>query len=272
MSHYAVGDLQGCFAEFQTLLQHIDFNPGCDTVWLVGDMVNRGPDSLSCLRFIKQHESSIRPILGNHDLHLLAVAHGFGKLKRQDTLVPVLNAPDASILLDWLAEQPLINQYHQQLIVHAGVWPTWDLTTLQQRAAEVQQAVLREPKHFFANMYGNLPDCDSPNHSTAERLRFTTNVLTRMRALHHGQMPRLNHDFKSTLAKMPADLSAWFVLPRQIGQTIVFGHWSALGLHRENRTIAIDTGALWGGSLSALNLDTGQILQVASQQPIAQHS
>ena len=125
MAHYAIGDLQGCFAEFQELLAHIGFNHGCDTLWLVGDIVNRGPQSLDCLRYIKQHESSIRTVLGNHDLHLLAIAHGHGKLKRSDTVGDILDAPDRQTLLDWLLHQPLMLQHGNNLIVHAGIWPQW---------------------------------------------------------------------------------------------------------------------------------------------------
>lgn len=273
MSHYAIGDLQGCFHEFQTLLAHIDFNPSRDTLWLVGDLVNRGPDSLACLRFIKQHENSILPILGNHDLHLLAVHHGFASSKRQDTLDAILNAPDRAILLDWLAAQPLLRQCGDTVIVHAGIWPEWTLETAQQRAREAEESIRRQPQHFFAHMYGNQPDSDSPKHSEIERLRFTTNVFTRMRTLHtDGSTLRLNHSFKAPLNQLPPDLKPWFAIPRPMSHPIVFGHWSALGLHQEANTTAIDTGALWGGQLTALNLETGQILQVASQQPAARFS
>ncbi len=266
MSHYAIGDLQGCFDEFQDLLAHIGFSHGRDTLWLVGDVVNRGPKSLACLRYIKQHADSIQTVLGNHDLHLLAHAHGHGgRLKRQDTMVDILVAPDCQRLLDWLRQQPLMCHNERHILVHAGVWPEWHTAQAQQRADEVSAALRRHPEQYFAHMYGNLPDADYAADE-AERLRFATNAFTRMRALTADG--RLDFDFKSTLSELPDTLHPWFRAPNRqpLAQQVVFGHWSALGLHRENHTAGIDTGALWGGSLTALNLDSGEVFQVASRQ------
>lgn len=265
MTRYAIGDLQGCFEEFQELLAHISFCHGRDTLWLVGDIVNRGPQSLACLRYIKQHEHSIQTVLGNHDLHLLAVAHGHGRLKRQDTVSDILAAPDSQILLDCLRRQPLMVHDDTFVLVHAGLWPQWTVAEAQKRADEVAHALQHEAPAYFAHMYGNRPDSDHPA-DTAERLRFATNVFTRMRALTADG--RMDFDFKSTLADLPAHLLPWFRAPNRqhLSHRIVFGHWSALGLHAENQTCGIDTGALWGGKLTALNLDNGEVFQVASKQ------
>ena len=266
MAHYAIGDLQGCFAEFQELLDRIGFSHGNDTLWLVGDLVNRGPQSLDCLRYIKQHESSIRTVLGNHDLHLLAIAHGHGKLKRSDTVGDILSSPDRQALLDWLLHQPLMLQHGNNLIVHAGIWPQWTAEEAQSRAAEVAAVLQSRPDWFFAHMYGNTPDTDCADNET-DRLRFATNVFTRMRALHSDG--RMDFDYKATLPEMPSGLMPWFRAPgrQTLGYQTVFGHWSALGLYRGENVAAIDTGALWGGELTALDLDTQQVFQVASKQP-----
>lgn len=271
MSHYAIGDLQGCYREFQALLAHIGFNPGRDTLYPVGDLVNRGPDSLACLRYIKRHESSILPVLGNHDLHLLAVCHGYGQQKRQDTLQAILAAPDRALLTGWLQQQPLLREYRDTFIVHAGVFPHWDDRETRLRAEETACFIRTRPQDYFAAMYGNSPDTDPDGSDTLGRLRFATNVFTRMRVLHRDG--RLDFQFKSTLTQLPDHLLPWFRLPRkQTAANIVFGHWSTLGLHRENRTVCTDSGALWGGSLTAVDLDSGETFQVASTRRKAHFS
>lgn len=266
MAHYAIGDIQGCFAELQTLLAEIGFNPGTDTVWLTGDLVNRGPQSLATLRFVKQHDTSMQTVLGNHDLHLLALAYGHGRLKKSDTITDILNAPDRLALLDWLRAQPLLVCNHSHALVHAGLWPGWDITMARRLAAEVEYALgAANPAPFFAHMYGNTPLRYSNTLSDIERLRFSTNVLTRMRTITlDGNM---DFDFKSTLADMPSHLRPWFNAParRHQSHTVVFGHWSALGLYRADNVIGLDTGALWGGALTAIDLDRGDVYQVDSQ-------
>ncbi len=262
MAHYAIGDIQGCFDELQNLLRQIAFNPGRDTLWLTGDIVNRGPKSLETLRFVMQHEDCIQTVLGNHDLHLLAVAYGGARLKRSDTLDPILNANDNKIMLDWLRHQPLMLADNGHVLVHAGLWPEWSVEQALDLAEEVEAAISADYCHsFFTQMYGNKPARFHPELRGMDRLRFTTNVMTRMRALTwHGDM---DFDFKSTLADMPADLQPWFSAePRDwADHTVVCGHWSALGLYRDHNIIGLDTGALWGGSLTAINLDTGAISQ-----------
>lgn len=263
MAHYAIGDLQGCLAPFQALLAEIGFNPGSDTLWLTGDLVNRGPQSLATLRFVRRHEHCMQTVLGNHDLNLIAIAHGYGRLKKSDTVTDILNAPDRLTLIDWLRLQPLLIRNEQQLLVHAGLWPDWDADTAAARCAEVEAALRhRRPQAFLAHMYGNTPLTDTAG-SEAERLRFTTNVCTRMRAL--TRSGALDFDYKSTLAEMPATLQPWFRAPnrRQRSHRIVFGHWSALGLYQGDGVTGLDTGALWGGQLTAIELGSGRITQVA---------
>ncbi|MDF7676436.1 symmetrical bis(5'-nucleosyl)-tetraphosphatase [Neisseriaceae bacterium ESL0693] len=265
MAHYVVGDLQGCLTEFKKLLAKLSFNPGTDTLWLTGDLVNRGPYSLETLRFVRQHDTCMQTVLGNHDLHLLALNYGHGKLKRGDTINDILNAPDKKLLLDWLRSQPLLLRQSDFIMVHAGLWPQWTASQAESLAQEVSRALISCPEQYFAQMYGNKPRCWDNTLTGFDRLRFITNVFTRMRAL--TSSGKLDFDYKATLADMPAGLTAWFNAPdrRNLDVTILFGHWSALGFHRQHHTVCLDTGALWGGTLTALNLQTQHITQVESE-------
>lgn len=270
MAHYAIGDLQGCYAELTHLLNQIAFNHGTDTLWLVGDIVNRGTQSLACLQFCLQHESSVQIVLGNHDLHLLALAHGFGKLKRGDTVQDILQHPKANTMLDWLRQQPLMRHNNHYALVHAGILPNWTIAQAADLAAEVEHELRgNQARNFFANMYGNTAQW-SPQLTGYDRLRFITNVFTRMRVLQPENI--LDFDFKSVYDEIESPNYAWFDAPNRqhLSHQIVFGHWSALGLLQKKQVIALDTGALWGGQLTAINLDTHQISQVISQsqQPI----
>lgn len=265
MAHYAIGDLQGCYDELEALLAKIGFNHGSDTLWLTGDIVNRGPKSLECLQFAKRHESSVRTVLGNHDLHMLAVSYGYGKLKRGDTIEPILHHPSSRQLLDWLRQQPLLLADNNYLLVHAGLLPQWSATEAIALAAEVE-AELRahNPTSYFAEMYGNKPRSWNKNLSGADRLRMITNVMTRMRAINYEN--ELDYDFKGNPTDMPTGLHAWFEAPdrRHLSHTIIFGHWSALGYLDTCRVISLDTGALWGGALTAVDLNSREIQQVKS--------
>ncbi len=263
MAHYVIGDIQGCYDELQALLQQIGFNHGTDTLWLVGDIINRGPKSLESLQFCMQHESSVRIVLGNHDLHLLALMYGYGRLKRSDTLQSILQHPDRQTMRDWLRSQSLLIDNGQYLMVHAGILPQWSTRQASALACEVE-AELKSPRAdaFFAHMYGNSPTAWSEDLSGYDRLRFITNVFTRMRALtRHAE---LDYDYKGSLADMPPELCAWFDMPapRYTDRTIVFGHWSTLGYTDNGQVISLDTGALWGGKLTALNLANRLILQI----------
>lgn len=264
MAHYAVGDLQGCFAELELLLDKIGFNHGTDTLWLVGDIVNRGPDSLDCLKFCMEHESSVQIVLGNHDLHLLALCYGESKLKRSDTLEPILKHSKLKSMRDWLRKQPLMVSGNDYVMAHAGIWPQWGETQALLLAEEVQHELRgRKADRFFHHMYGNQPDAWSEKLTGYDRLRLITNVFTRMRAL--TETGCLNYSFKHSPAEMPENLHPWFDdVSESFGKTIVFGHWSTLGYVDTGKVIALDTGALWGGALTAICLDSRETFQVAS--------
>ncbi|MFC3873568.1 symmetrical bis(5'-nucleosyl)-tetraphosphatase [Neisseria musculi] len=267
MAHYAIGDIQGCYDEFTTLLATIGFNHGTDTLWLTGDIVNRGPKSLEALQFAIKHESSIQTVLGNHDLHLLAVSYGFGKLKRGDTISPILNHPDSKKMLGWLQAQPLLVQNATHVLVHAGLLPKWDIEKAAGLAREVESELQRsKARNYFANMYGNRPHRWKNTLEGYDRLRMITNVFTRMRAITRNKH-KLDYEFKSCPDEMPENLIPWFQAAdrRHLSHTVVFGHWSALGYINNHRVIALDTGALWGGQLTSINLATGETAQVSSQ-------
>ncbi|MDO4696820.1 MAG: symmetrical bis(5'-nucleosyl)-tetraphosphatase [Neisseria sp.] len=264
MTHYAIGDLQGCYNELTALLSLIDFQHGRDTLWLTGDIVNRGPKSLECLEFCMKHENSVQIVLGNHDLHLLALFYGFGKQKRGDTLEHILNHPDAARMRDWLRIQPLMRQNGNKVLIHAGLLPQWSVESAASLAAEVENSLQTEPQRYFAGMYGNKPSAWSDLLRGEERLRMITNVFTRMRALDFDNC--LDYNFKSTLGDMPSDRRAWFrASDRQhSGHILVFGHWSALGYYNGDGVIGLDTGALWGGKLTAIDLTSYKITQMPS--------
>jgi bis(5'-nucleosyl)-tetraphosphatase (symmetrical) len=266
MATWAIGDIQGCHTELLALLDTLRFDPAHDRLWLVGDLVNRGPDSLAVLRFAHGLGDRVVVTLGNHDLHLLAVAEGTGrKLKRRDTLAAVLSAHDRDELLDWLRHRPLL--HHDAALgwtmVHAGLPPAWDLATARACAAEVETA-LRGPDHaaFFQAMYGDEPDRWSPALRGMDRLRYTVNALTRLRLVHPDG--RLDFAWKGERAGAPAGLLPWFAHPerRTRGLPLVFGHWSTLGPVVEAGAHALDSGCVWGGSLTALRLDDGSATRV----------
>ena len=257
MALYCIGDIQGCDPALGRLLDEIAFSPSRDTVYLLGDLVNRGPDSAAVLRRCMAHDGALRSLLGNHDLHLLAAAHGARKPSRRDTLAAVLDAPDRAALLQWLREQPLA-QLHTHggqdlLMVHAGVLPAWSPTDALAHAHEVQ-AVLRsaELPDFLQTMYGNTPDHWHEGLAGADRLRVIVNALTRLRFC----SPQGVMDFESTesASEAPAGLLPWFDVPgrRSAGTLVAFGHWSTLGWLNRSDVLGLDTGCVWGGCLSAV--------------------
>ncbi len=270
MAHYAIGDIQGCYHAFQALLARIDFDPAQDQLWLVGDLINRGSGSLEVLRWCYAHQASIKVVLGNHDLHALVVAAGFVRAHKGDTLDRLLAAPDSEPLLYWLRHQRLA--YHAEvapglsyLMVHAGLLPDWTQEQVLAYAAEVE-AALQGPNYlgFLAHMYGNLPNHWQGNLTGIDRLRVITNALTRLRVCTaQGEM---EFQFKGELADVPAPYLPWFALKNRATQTaqVIFGHWSALGLQQQGNVYALDTGCLWGGQLTAMNLQTKAISQVPS--------
>lgn len=259
MAIYAIGDVQGCLTELHQLLQKLRFDPTADRLWFCGDIVNRGPASLETLRFIKGLGDSALTVLGNHDLHLLAVATGAQSLKRKDTLRTILEAPDAAELLQWLRFRPLVHYDKplRTLLVHAGLPPQWSVKKARKLAAEVE-ACLRygDYHHFFAQMYGNKPNRWSNSLEGTERLRFITNALTRIR--YCDEMGRLDFDNKSRPDSNSTRLYPWFQVPgrKSSNKRIIFGHWSTLGFINENNVVGLDTGCVWGGQLTAYRLDT----------------
>lgn len=279
MSVYCVGDLQGCDDALARLLAHIGYSPSRDTVYILGDLVNRGPESAAVLRRCRAQEGSLLPILGNHDLHLLAVAHGMRQPSRRDTLTGILDAPDRDAMLEWLRHQPLVRRVEHRaehfLALHAGVLPQWSAEDVLRHASEVED-VLRGPHlaDFLQEMYGNQPAQWQDELHGRDRLRVIVNALTRLRfCTPAGEM---DFDSAESAAQAPAGLLPWFDAPdrRTAGTLIAFGHWSTLGRMDRPDLLALDTGCVWGGCLTAVRLgDTlaqREFIQVAcpqAQQP-----
>ncbi|SHE55080.1 Bis(5'nucleosyl)-tetraphosphatase, ApaH [Modicisalibacter ilicicola DSM 19980] len=273
MTTYAIGDLQGCHREFVALLERLSFDPRRDRLWLAGDLVNRGPDSLGCLREVRSLGEAARVILGNHDLHLLAVARGGATPKRSDTLEDILAAPDRETLLDWLQAQPLwvddgSGSDRRTLMTHAGLLPQWTLDKARALAEEVE-SVLRGSASgaFLERMYGNGPARWEEDLDGVDRLRVIVNTFTRMRFI--AADGRLDFDAKEGLDAAPPGYSPWFTYPRDDDPRIIFGHWAALQGHTPGTAVraeALDTGCVWGGTLTALNLETGERVSEPSRQ------
>ena len=275
MAIYCIGDIQGCDSALGRLLDSIGFSPSRDTVYLLGDLVNRGPESAAVLRRCAAHGDALRALLGNHDLHLLAAAHGARKPSKRDTLHHVLDAPDRDALLQWLRHQPLARQHEHAgetlLMVHAGVLPQWTAQDALALADEVH-AVLKGPDlpDFLHQMYGNLPDRWSNALQGTERLRVIVNAFTRLRFC----SPEGVMDFESTesAASAPAGLVPWFEAPgRRTANTVMaFGHWSTLGWLNRPHLLGLDTGCVWGGCLSAVRfgstLAQRELIQVHCEQ------
>ena len=279
MALYLIGDLQGCDDALRRLLEKCDFSPSRDTLFLLGDLVNRGPDSLGVLRRLMHLGPAARCLLGNHDLHLLALAHGIRKPHRGDTLAAVLDAPDRAAVLDWLVAQRLamLENFHGHdvLMVHAGVVPSWSAQKTLALAQEVE-SVLRGDGlvEFLQQMYGNQPARWSDDLTGAARLRTIVNVLTRLRFCNSDD--GMEFDTKEGAAAAPAGYAPWFDLPgRQTANiTVAFGHWSTLGTTDRPDVWPLDTGCVWGGPLSAMRISdagascyaAGELIQVPCQQ------
>lgn len=272
MATYAIGDIQGCYHAFQALLERIAFDEKFDRLWLVGDLINRGSGSLEVLRWCHGHQDSITVVLGNHDLHALVVAEGIVAQHKGDTLTALLEAPDRDVLLGWLRQQRLMYREGDYLMVHAGLLPQWSADQAMAYAAEVE-SVLHGDHYldFLRHMYGNQPDQWHDELTGMDRLRVITNAATRLRICStQGQM---EFKFKGELQDIPEGYVPWFDVPTRATQDIhvIFGHWSALGLRQRDNIYALDTGCLWGGKLTAMDLETRAIVQVESHpldQPI----
>lgn len=262
MAVYATGDIQGCLKPLQCLLAEVDFNPSQDTLWAVGDLVNRGPDSLATLRYLDSLGNAVISVLGNHDLSLLAIAWGSRRLRKSDTLQPILDAPDRDQLLDNLRRRPMAHHDASRGIImtHAGIPPIWNTQDTLSYAAEIEAVLTSDERltWFLEGMFGNKPARWRDDLDGIERLRCITNYLTRMRFCRADGT--LDMKTKSDPAKGPPGYRPWFAFPRRDPQTdIIFGHWAALegkvsvpGIH------ALDTGCVWGNRLTLMNLDSGE--------------
>lgn len=257
MATYAIGDVQGCYSSLQKLLEKIKFNTHQDTLWFTGDLINRGPESLATLRFIKNLKNK-HTVLGNHDLHFLAVANNAHPGVDEDTFQDILSAPDKDELIDWLTQQPLLHHDEKlnYIMVHAGLAPSWNLATAKSLAHEVEN-VLKTPKKidFFNHMYGNTPALWNENLTGWERLRCVTNYFTRVRFCHADGSLELKNKGKVENAQ---DLIPWFKIPNRANANvkIIFGHWAALGgITNTPNAYALDTGCVWGYCLTAMRLE-----------------
>ncbi len=273
MALYAIGDVQGCDRELGALLTALQFSAERDRLWFVGDLVNRGPDSLGVLRRIRAFGDAATVTLGNHDLHLLAVAFGSAQVRSDDTLNEILAAPDRDTLIEWLASRPLLHedQALNACMLHAGLAPQWDIAMARQCAREFESALRCDPVRLFSQMYGDRPDRWDEVRSSEERLRFIVNCFTRLRYVDTDG--RLMLRVKGSPHKAQTrSLIPWFQAPaaRWHGPRIVFGHWSTLGFFNNADVTSLDTGCVWGGTLTALRLDDpdAQPVQVACAAPV----
>jgi bis(5'-nucleosyl)-tetraphosphatase (symmetrical) len=266
MRLFAIGDIQGCAAAFDALLRKIAFRPSRDRLWLVGDLVNRGPDSLGVVRRVMGLGRSVQCVLGNHDLHLLATVAGRRELSPADTFGDVLEAPDLEAIVDWLRHRPLLHYDGgaKRLLVHAGIPPPWTVSVARTQARDVE-ALLRGRKWRYAlrEMYGGEPSAWSRKLQAVDRRRYTINALTRMR--YCDRRGRIDLSYSGAPGTQPKGLIPWFDVPerRAVNTHVVFGHWAALGLLRRRDVTALDTGCVWGNYLTAVRLDRpGRAVQV----------
>lgn len=263
MSTFAIGDVQGCFKELRALLAAIGFDRVKDRLWFVGDLVNRGPASLETLRFVRELGKSALTVLGNHDLHLLALAHGYAERREDDTLDDILSAPDCDELVDWLRGRPMIHAESSYVLVHAGLLPQWDALKAKALAGEVE-AALRGPgyREFLSQLYGSRPEYWSDELRGIDRLRVVVNAMTRLRfCTPDGHM---EFQTKGETMNAPAGYVPWFEVSgrKSARDTVICGHWSALGLLITPNLLALDSGCVWGGRLCAIRLEDRRVYAV----------
>ena len=260
MATYAIGDLQGSYSSLQRLIEKTGFDANVDRLWFVGDLVNRGAESLQCLRYVRSLGDRAVTVLGNHDLHLVTQHEGFEKKRNDDTFTDVLGAPDAKELVDWVRSRPMLHVEGGWALVHAGLLPQWSIQKSLALAGEVETALRASNyRDFLANMYGSKPERWDDGLSGWDRLRVIVNVLTRMRYC----KPDGTMEFHTTGTEPPPGFDAWYEA-RQSPEQIVFGHWSQLGLHLTERVAGLDSGCVWGGPLTALRLEDRWLVQVLS--------
>jgi bis(5'-nucleosyl)-tetraphosphatase (symmetrical) len=274
MTVYAVGDLQGCLDPLKCLLERVAFDPARDKLWLVGDLVNRGPQSLETLRYLYAMRDAVVCVLGNHDLHLLAAANNIERLKKGDTLREILEAPDRDELLDWLRQQKLLHHDAERdiVMVHAGIPPQWSLKKALRCAEEVEEALRDDARllPFLDGMYGNEPNRWDSDLKGVTRLRVITNYFTRMRFCKADGT--LDLKTKEGMDSAPPGYAPWFSYKQRKtrGQKIIFGHWAALeGRCDEPGINALDTGCVWGGAMTLLNVDSGEQHRCECKEPTA---
>jgi len=272
MPTYAIGDLQGCYQELQDLLDKINFNNSRDQLWFTGDLVNRGPESLKCLRFVKENHAIT--VLGNHDLYLLAVANGYGNIKGHDTIQEIIDSPDKEELFAWLLQQPLMHRDEDlgYVLVHAGLPPQWQVEAAATYAKELEDVLQSDHANdFFSHMYGNQPDLWSEHLAEGERLRFIANGFTRIRFCHANGS--LDFSEKGTPGMSTNTLIPWYRMDNRLshGCPILFGHWASLGVAKNEDFVGasvfpLDTGCVWGRELTAMRLEDKKIFRVSSRQ------
>lgn len=262
MATYVIGDIHGCDRSFNALLKKINFKPNTDKIYLVGDLINRGPRSVDVLERILDSATAMQSVLGNHDLNFLAAAAGFVKIKKNDTFSSILTTKNPYVFIDYLRQCPLMikieTEFNQIIIVHAGMHPSWSIEDAWRYNLEIMQVFQDKDgkyEQFLARMFGNSPNFWNEELSGHERLRAIINIFTRMRFLDKDL--KLDFDFKEKLSQAPEHLTPWFNFPRpENNHKIIFGHWAALGLHQTKHTLCIDTGCIWGNMLSAVRIDT----------------
>ncbi len=260
MTDYAIGDIQGCYERLRDVLAKVDFSPSRDRLWVAGDLINRGPSSLETLRYIESLGASAVVVLGNHDLHLLAVALGGHAPKRKDTLHDILDAPDCDRLLQWLRQQNfcVYDQQRNFIMAHAGIPHIWGVEEAVRYGREVEEVIRSDrAEYYFTHMYGNEPERWEPGLTGMDRWRVITNYFTRMRFI--AEDGTLELATKESAGNAPEGYAPWFRFPRQDDVRVIFGHWAALeGNTGSDRFIGLDTGCVWGGVLTVMNLDTGE--------------
>lgn len=271
MTTYAVGDIQGCCGNFDQLLEKLKFNPTTDRLWIAGDITNRGPTSLPALRRVMDLGDNATTVIGNHDIHLLSVMCGLRKSSAKDTLDDILDAPDRQDLLDWLRHQPLL--HHDEALgytmVHAGLHPAWNLELARQLASEVEAALRGENyREFLQSVRSDKPTRWKESLEGIERLRFAVNCFTRMR--YCRESGKLDLEFKGPPDKAPEKLLPWYAVPERQNTElkIVFGHWASHGESTTTNVFPLDFGCVWGGSLRALALETGDVFEVSCEPPL----
>jgi bis(5'-nucleosyl)-tetraphosphatase (symmetrical) len=269
MATYAIGDIQGCMAPLRQLIELIRFDPSVDRLWFVGDLVNRGPESLAVLRYVRGLGDAAVTVLGNHELHLLALAAGVARPGRKDTVHDVLGAPDRTDLLSWLRQRPMAHREGEILLIHAGLLPQWTIPIATELAQEAEVALRGNGwRELLQGLYeGRLPDRWSDGLAGPARLGVVINALTKLRVCTAEGVMALS--FKAEPERAPPGLLPWFRAPRRRSTdvTVVCGHWSALGLHLQDKIIAVDTGCVWGRPLTAVRLEDRQVFQVPGLEP-----